>query len=461
MAKNNKGKVIQMLSPENYIRKKARTLPIFECLVKSNWEEAKMATVLVARNHVNGNITVCSYLVDLMCLGVKDSMFLFNVPIHKYEEFKEKVNGGMEMTEVDYTLAHNIVYAGIEFAEEYGFKPHKDYESVTKFMLEEDTEDIDLIEIECGIDGQPVYMRGPFEDDAKARRIIAQLEKTAGPGNYTYIDKPDEWEEDDDEFEDEEEDEDEDEFGEMTFEEKRKLFLTQAKKINDQNKVESKSFINLTNSLVDDLIDVDKHNQFYDEFTEELSIEIEEDEIPDQLLGIVPGDQRISKELKVQFIHIYHLISENPKLANEEMKLFRKATNEIPGIYFLELLLLQQEESPKYAKRLKEYALEYPDYPLIQIFWAIEQVTSLNNLQKLPGYPFKLKTFFPDRETIHPIERFYTMMLYAFVTGIEMDINKIEAFSSVLYEFDLSEIDKSILLTAISMFKISYLSTHL
>ncbi len=31
MAKANKGKVIQMLSPENYIRKKANTLPIFEC----------------------------------------------------------------------------------------------------------------------------------------------------------------------------------------------------------------------------------------------------------------------------------------------------------------------------------------------------------------------------------------------------------------------------------------------
>ena len=381
MAKNNKGKVIQMLSPENYIRKKARTLPILECLVKSDWEEAKMATVLVARNHVNGNITVCTYLVDLMCLGVKDSMFLFNVPVHKYEEFKEKVNGGMEMTEVDYSLAHNIVYAGIEFAEEYGFKPHKDYESVTKFMLEEDTEDIELIEIECGIDGQPVYMRGPFEDDAKARRIIAQLDKTVGRGNYTYIDKLDEWDDEDEEFEDDIEDEDE--FDGMSFEEKRVLFLTMAKKINDQDEKEAKRFIKLTNSLVDDLIVVDKHNQYYDEFTEELSIEIEEDEIPDQLLGIVPGDQPISKELKVQFIRIYHLISENPKLANEEIKVFRKATNEIPGIYFLELLILQQEESPKYAKRLKEYALKYPNYPLMQIFWAIEQVTSQKNSQKL------------------------------------------------------------------------------
>ncbi|MDO9040347.1 MAG: hypothetical protein Q7U65_03135, partial [Bacteroidota bacterium] len=237
MGKNNKGKVIQMLSPENYIRKKVRTLPIYECLVRSDWEETKMTTVLVARNHTNGNITDCSYLVDLYCLGVKDSMYLFNVPVHEYEEFKERLGREMDMTEVDYTLAHNIVYAGVEFAEEFGFKPHKDYESVTKFMLEEDIEDIELIEIECGMDGKPCYMRGPFEDDAKAKRIIAQLEKNAGPGNYEYVGGLDEFDDDeydfddddDGEFDDDEEfgddDDDVNEFSEIAFEEKRELFL--------------------------------------------------------------------------------------------------------------------------------------------------------------------------------------------------------------------------------------------
>jgi hypothetical protein len=68
MANKNKGKVVQMLSPENYIRKKARSLPIFECRVNGEWKESKMAQVLVARRHTNGNITACFYLVDLMCL---------------------------------------------------------------------------------------------------------------------------------------------------------------------------------------------------------------------------------------------------------------------------------------------------------------------------------------------------------------------------------------------------------
>lgn len=55
-------KVIQMLSPENYIRNKVRTLPIYECLVNSNWEKSKMVHVVIARRHTNGNITACFYL---------------------------------------------------------------------------------------------------------------------------------------------------------------------------------------------------------------------------------------------------------------------------------------------------------------------------------------------------------------------------------------------------------------
>ena len=112
MTKVKKGKAIQMLSPENYIRKKARTLPIFECLVSTEWEETKMPTVVIARSHTNGNITACTFLVDLGCLGVKNSMFLFNATMFKYSELKETISAGIEMTEVDYPLAHNIILAG-------------------------------------------------------------------------------------------------------------------------------------------------------------------------------------------------------------------------------------------------------------------------------------------------------------------------------------------------------------
>jgi hypothetical protein len=296
-------------------------------------------------------------------------------------------------------------------------------------------------------------MRGPFEDDAKARKIIAQLEKTAGPGNYSYFDNSDEWEDKDD-FDDD------DEFSQMGSEEKQELFFDFSARINDLDEDERESYVSLVDSIVDDLVDDDQFNQNYDELFEELNIEVDEDEIPDQLLGIKPGGQPISAELKNSFIDLYNLIGEDPKRANKELNLFQKEVKELPGGHFLELLLLQTEESPKYVNQLNKYALQYPDYEMIQLMWMIEQMTSDKNKQNTQEYAFKLKTFFRDRQTIHPIEQFYMLVLYAFIIGSQNDINKIEAFDSVLDELNFTETQQEALKTTNWMIKIGCLINH-
>lgn len=211
MTEKKKGKIVQMLSPENYIRQKARTLPIYECWVNSDWEESGLANIFVARKHSNSNITLGLYLVDLKCLGVKDAQYRFNIPESEYSEMLYQAGESLEMEQISYTLAHNIVFAGIEFADGFGFKPHKDYTSVAQYILEEDTDDVELMEIECGIDGKPAYLRGPLDSDARAVQIIAQLERTAGPGNYTILDQAD-FEEDEDDWDFDDDDEDDDEY---------------------------------------------------------------------------------------------------------------------------------------------------------------------------------------------------------------------------------------------------------
>lgn len=216
MAKRKKGKVVKMTSPENYIRERARTLPIHECLINPDWEVHGMASIIVSRKHTNGNLTAGLYLVDLKCLGVKDAQYFFNIYPFEYNNLLERRGETQQLEKVDYTLAHNIIYAGMEFAEDYGFKPHKDF-SVAKFILEEDTEDIELIEITCGENGVPFFVRGPLESDMDTARIIAQLEKTAGRGNYGFVDQlsDEEWDDDwDDDGDDtiEEEDLDDDDY---------------------------------------------------------------------------------------------------------------------------------------------------------------------------------------------------------------------------------------------------------
>lgn len=59
MARNKKsGKIVNMLSPENYIRNKAKQLPIHECWISNSWEEVGLAQIIIVRKHKNDNYTL-------------------------------------------------------------------------------------------------------------------------------------------------------------------------------------------------------------------------------------------------------------------------------------------------------------------------------------------------------------------------------------------------------------------
>lgn len=114
-----------------------------------------MGSIAVMRKHNNGHITAGYYLVDLMARGVKDTHFVFNTSEPRLlEQTPENI-----FTEIPYALAHNIIYGAVAFAEDYDIKPHPNF-NLTQFILEEDTEDIEFIDIEFGISGKPVLIDG-------------------------------------------------------------------------------------------------------------------------------------------------------------------------------------------------------------------------------------------------------------------------------------------------------------
>lgn len=201
------------VSPKAYIQSgQARKLPLHECYVTEQWQESGMVQVIVSRRHVTGNITAGLYLVDLLCTGVKDSIFLFNEPEESLKEMMEKFNSDYNTSfePCDYTLAHNIIFAALEFAAEYGIEPGIDF-ALTKMILEDDDEKIELIEIECGEDGMPVLIDNGL--DARTGYYLRQLQKYAGEGNYKYVTE-DEADYDENEEDEDDEEEEEDFYGE-------------------------------------------------------------------------------------------------------------------------------------------------------------------------------------------------------------------------------------------------------
>ena len=154
MSKRKAGKPVT-LSPARYVATRARELPLYKCLLNEDWKEKGMAFILVMRRHKTGNVTSGLFLVDLFALGVKDTYYRFNVSEAEATEMMD--NMSMTFSEADYVLVHNIIYGALAFAEEHGFKPHRDF-ALTVNILEEDTEDIPLMDIEFGMDGQPVFI---------------------------------------------------------------------------------------------------------------------------------------------------------------------------------------------------------------------------------------------------------------------------------------------------------------
>lgn len=153
-------------------------LPIGKCYVNSSYADVDLANVFVSRTHVTGKITVAIFLVDLKCLGIKDVHFIFNEAV---EVVKEKVLQNTDIVEIDYNLAHNIIYAGYEYALELGLAPHKDF-NFLKCILQPDDDNIPLIDVHTGDEnGKPHLI---VDNLVKYSNAINTLKKTQGEGNY-------------------------------------------------------------------------------------------------------------------------------------------------------------------------------------------------------------------------------------------------------------------------------------
>ncbi len=183
------------IKPENYIKKYARKLPIHECLIQDNWEETKFTPVIISRKKANGEIIAATYIVDLQCLGVKDSFFGYGLSPMNYQDTVKEMSRGMNVKfiPIESTLVHNIIYGAVEFAEDCGFEPHKTFTSTTEYLLDP-VESIDYIEVAFGDDeGKPFFFAGPYDDSSK---IMTTLTKTVGEGNFNYtieVARPDEF----------------------------------------------------------------------------------------------------------------------------------------------------------------------------------------------------------------------------------------------------------------------------
>lgn len=140
-----------------------------------------LAFVLVAAPHGHGRVSMCGYLVDTWCLGVKDALGPKRVSVRELEAFRRRYfePWGSAGVPIPIELARHLVLGAAEYARSLGFKPHRDLRRARGALGAWDGPSA----ITFGREGMPDYRSGPYDDP---ERVLATLERNVGRGGYHY-----------------------------------------------------------------------------------------------------------------------------------------------------------------------------------------------------------------------------------------------------------------------------------
>ncbi|HXX78263.1 MAG TPA: hypothetical protein VEI53_07220 [Ktedonobacteraceae bacterium] len=175
------------LSSPKAILRQARSYPLYECLISDNWdkkENSGLVQILIAREQPDGDICFGVYLIDTYCLGLKNTFANAGFSHSRYmSEIRNNIFRAGKPVDCSIELANQMIYQSIEYAEQFGFEPEKDF-VLSQYLLPPRGELEEPYKLTFGKDGKPFFISGPHDN---VERILRQLDKTAGPGNYHYM----------------------------------------------------------------------------------------------------------------------------------------------------------------------------------------------------------------------------------------------------------------------------------
>ncbi len=145
----------------------------------------KLGTVWISRRMPDRRLACVRFLVDGMCLGVKD--------IHAFTAFPADLSEMLEKAQRVETLrsatpqrAKKLVESAVAYAEQFDLHPPADYRKVAPIWSDIDAEACTEEFRFGGEGGKPHFMNGPHDSPVFQRRVIETLTRTAGEGNYNF-----------------------------------------------------------------------------------------------------------------------------------------------------------------------------------------------------------------------------------------------------------------------------------
>jgi hypothetical protein len=187
--RRNKQTAIADIARQNLLPQ-ANQLPLVECWITGDWDDSESGLVqaIIVRRQPDGKFAYATFLIDIFCLGVKDADHKMSLTYETFTLFFQKLDMQTPMIQCAEDVIHQIVYESIDYGAKWGFKPHPDFEKAKLFLHPRGTFE-EPYTITFGKDGKPFYISGPYDNP---RKITEQLDRTAGPGNYTFLNLQDE-----------------------------------------------------------------------------------------------------------------------------------------------------------------------------------------------------------------------------------------------------------------------------
>jgi hypothetical protein len=140
---------------------------------------AGLPSVAVVREHSDNEVSVCGYLVDTYCQGVKTAL-----PPHLMD--RRELTGYLthffgaydgEPLPAPIGLAQSLVLGAVEYAHGLGFEPAADFYLAKPHLGAWQPSN----QIRFGLNGKPYFHQGPYDNPD---RVMRTLDRSVGRGNY-------------------------------------------------------------------------------------------------------------------------------------------------------------------------------------------------------------------------------------------------------------------------------------
>jgi hypothetical protein len=149
---------------------------------------AGLPSITVVRAHDDIDVSICGYLVDTYCLGVKNAVPPSMVDRRELpaflDDFFSAYDGDPLPAPIE--LAQDLVFGAVDYARSLGFDPHRDLYLAAPHLGTWQPPG----RIAFGLDGKPYFQQGPYDNPA---RVMRTLDRSVGTGNYHFtmvIDEP-------------------------------------------------------------------------------------------------------------------------------------------------------------------------------------------------------------------------------------------------------------------------------